>query len=95
MSVSVSSMEVDETASMKSDASDFHFGTADWTIFVLMLVASLLIGVVSAVRDRRRATTHEYLLGGSNMPPIAVGLSLLGGWISAISILGKSKQSAC
>lgn len=83
-------MEVDETAPVRKDAADFHFGAADWAVFVLMLVVSMLIGVISAVRDRRRATTHEYLLGGRNMPPLAVGLSLLGGWVSAVSILGET-----
>ena len=93
MSVYVPSMEVNETASLRRNKADFHFGATDWTVFVLMLVASVLIGVGSAVRDRRRATIHEYLLGGRNMPPMAVGLSLLGGWISAISILGKGSKA--
>ena len=68
---------------------NFKFKPADWAVFCLMLVASICIGIVSALRDRRKATIQDYLLGGGNMPPLAVGLSLMGGWVSAISILGK------
>ncbi|XP_063875889.1 sodium-coupled monocarboxylate transporter 1-like [Scylla paramamosain] len=84
-------MEAAEEAS-GIDTTDFHFGVADWTIFVLLLVTSVVIGVVIAVRDRGRASTLEFLLGGRNMPPIAVAFSLLGGWVSAISILGNSTE---
>ncbi|KAK8392659.1 hypothetical protein O3P69_014827 [Scylla paramamosain] len=91
MSVTVITMEADEAAS-RIDTTDIHFGVADWTIFVIMLAASVLIGVVSAVRDRGRSSTQEFLLGGRNMPPIAVAFSLLGGWVSAISILGKARS---
>ncbi|XP_063884462.1 sodium-coupled monocarboxylate transporter 1-like isoform X3 [Scylla paramamosain] len=91
MSVTVITMEADEAAS-RIDTTDIHFGVADWTIFVIMLAASVLIGVVSAVRDRGRSSTQEFLLGGRNMPPIAVAFSLLGGWVSAISILGNPTE---
>ena len=90
LSVTVINMEADEAASM-IDTTDFHFGAVDWAIFVIMLTASVIIGVVSAVRDCGRASTQEFLLGGRNMPPIAVAFSLLGGWVSAISILGKRR----
>lgn len=65
------------------------FQAADWVVFSLMLVVSVAIGVISAVRSRRNANTKDFLLGGKNMPPLAVAISLLGGIISAISILGK------
>lgn len=81
-------MEAPETAS-PTDSADFHFGVADWTIFILLLVVSVLIGVVVALKDRGRTSPLEFLLGGKKMPPIAVAFSLLGGWVSAISILGK------
>ena len=71
------------------DAVEQKFHAADWVVFSLLLVVSVAIGVVSAIRNRRKATTQEFLLGGKNMPPLAVAISLLGGIISAISILGK------
>ncbi|XP_045134455.1 sodium-coupled monocarboxylate transporter 1-like [Portunus trituberculatus] len=84
-------MEATEAASAINTI-EFHFGVADWTIFVLLLVVSVLIGVGVAVRDRGHASPLQFLLGGKNMPPIAVALSLLGGWVSAISILGNSTE---
>lgn len=70
-------------------ASFSRFSAVDYTIFVLMLVASLLIGVVTAFKSRNETSTQEYLLGGRKMSPIPVAFSLLGGWVSAISILGE------
>lgn len=65
-----------------------NFGTADSAVFGIMLVASVGIGVYSSWRGGA-STTQEYLLGGRNMSPVPVALSLVGGVISAISILGK------
>ncbi|KAG0724278.1 Sodium-coupled monocarboxylate transporter 1 [Chionoecetes opilio] len=78
--------------SLMEDLDAYKFKTADWVVFVLMLVVSVLIGVVSALRDRKKATIQDYLIGGGNMPPLAVALSLMGGWISAISILGNPTE---
>ncbi|XP_069941814.1 sodium-coupled monocarboxylate transporter 1 [Cherax quadricarinatus] len=68
------------------------FTPVDYTVFSLMLVASVGIGLVSAIRSRGKASTQEYLLGGKTMSPAPVALSLLGGWISAISILGNPTE---
>lgn len=65
------------------------FSTVDLVVFLVMLVASLVIGVTSAYTSRKNTTTNEYLLGSRQMSPLPVGLSLLGGWVSAISILGE------
>ncbi|KAK8746429.1 hypothetical protein OTU49_017014 [Cherax quadricarinatus] len=68
------------------------FTPVDYTVFSLMLVASVGIGLVSAIRSRGKASTQEYLLGGKTMSPAPVALSLLGGWISALSILGNPTE---
>ena len=73
------------------DAMRNKFHTADWIVFSLMVVVSVVIGVISAVRNRTKNNTQEYLLGGRNMPPFAVAISLLGGIISSISVLGKHR----
>ncbi|XP_071517590.1 sodium-coupled monocarboxylate transporter 2-like isoform X1 [Panulirus ornatus] len=70
------------------DQSLVRFTAVDYTIFCLMLAVSILIGVCSAFRDRHKPSTQEFLLGGRNMSPLPVAFSLLGGVISAISILG-------
>ncbi|XP_045134904.1 sodium-coupled monocarboxylate transporter 1-like isoform X2 [Portunus trituberculatus] len=79
-------------ASTTGYASEHKFHAADWAVFSLLLVGSVGIGVVSAARSRRKTTTQEFLLGGKNMPPVAVAISLLGGIISAISILGNPTE---
>lgn len=76
---------------MEEGTGDISFRTADWVVFSPMLVASVFIGVCSVFWNRKKATTKDYLLGGGNMPPLAVALSLIGGWVSAISILGEAK----
>ncbi|XP_068202910.1 sodium-coupled monocarboxylate transporter 1-like [Palaemon carinicauda] len=63
-------------------------GVVDYILFALLLVVSLGIGIYSALRGRGNSTTLDFLLGGREMSPIPVAISLLGGLISAISILG-------
>nr|XP_053629338.1 sodium-coupled monocarboxylate transporter 1-like isoform X1 [Cherax quadricarinatus] len=85
-------MEATEMPETEEEQAMVRFTTVDYTVFILMLVVSVAIGVISAVRSRDKATTQEYLLGGRAMSPVPVALSLLGGWISAISILGKPTE---
>lgn len=82
----------DAEASATGNAMENKFHVADWVVFLLMLVVSVGIGVVSAIKSRNKATAQEFLLGGRNMPPLPVAISLLGGIISAISILGNPTE---
>ncbi|XP_069946850.1 sodium-dependent multivitamin transporter [Cherax quadricarinatus] len=72
--------------------SDAKFSVVDYTMFSLMLVVSVGIGVYCAIKSRHNTTTQEYLLGSRKMSPWPVSLSLLGGFISAISILGNATE---
>ncbi|XP_071532402.1 sodium-coupled monocarboxylate transporter 1-like [Panulirus ornatus] len=81
-----------EEAGASLEQSDVKFTVVDYVLFSLMLVASIGIGVYSAIKSRGKANTQEYLLGGRAMSPAPVALSLLGGWISAISILGTATE---
>ena len=65
-----------------------RFTVIDYTLFSLMLVASIGIGVYSAIKSRGRESTHDFLVGKGSMSALPVALSLLGGVISAISMLG-------
>ncbi|XP_066939235.1 sodium-coupled monocarboxylate transporter 1-like [Macrobrachium rosenbergii] len=67
-------------------------GIVDWICFASLLVVSLGIGVYIAVTGRGNHSTQEYLLGGRQMPVAPVAISLLGGVISAISILGLATE---
>lgn len=69
-----------------------RFTVVDYVVFSLMLAASVAIGVFSAVRSRGRESTQNFLLGGREMSPFPVALSLLGGIFSAISILGNPTE---
>lgn len=68
-----------------------RFGVVDYVVFGLMLVASCGVGVYSAFHYRSKTTPSvlNFLLGNRRMPALPVALSLLGGVISALSILGK------
>nr|XP_045616868.1 sodium-coupled monocarboxylate transporter 1-like [Procambarus clarkii] len=68
------------------------FTVVDYGVFGLLLVVSAGIGVYSALRGRGVSSTQQYLLGGRHMPVLPVALSLLGGAISAISILGNATE---
>ncbi|XP_045132270.1 uncharacterized protein LOC123516732 [Portunus trituberculatus] len=76
----------------EAEAAAVHFTPLDYTVFVLLLVASLVIGIVSAFKNRYNESTQQYLVGDRKMSPVAVGLSLLGGWVSAVSILGNATE---
>ncbi|KAK7027439.1 Sodium-coupled monocarboxylate transporter 1 [Halocaridina rubra] len=69
-----------------------QLGLVDWILFSMLLVVSLGIGVYSALKGRGVNTAQDFLLGGRQMSPIPVAISLLGGAISAISILGLATE---
>ncbi|XP_069166836.1 sodium-coupled monocarboxylate transporter 1-like isoform X2 [Procambarus clarkii] len=80
------------TTAEDGDLSGPTFTTVDYTVFSLMLAASVGIGVYSALKGRGNTTSEDYLLGGRTMSPVPVAFSLLGGVISAIAILGNSSE---
>lgn len=62
-----------------------HFMTAlDWSVIGLYAAGMLAIGWYYS---RRTATTDDYLLGGRNMNPLNVGLSLFATLLSTITYL--------
>ncbi|XP_042885334.1 sodium-coupled monocarboxylate transporter 1-like [Penaeus japonicus] len=67
---------------------DVRFTAVDYTVFVSMLLVSLGIGVYSSLRGKGASSTQAFLVGGREMSVAPVALSLIGGVISAISILG-------
>ncbi|XP_042211469.1 sodium-coupled monocarboxylate transporter 2-like [Homarus americanus] len=75
-------------APVEVDLMGSKFTAVDYTIFSFILAVSVGIGIYSAVKSRGKESTQEYMLGGRSMSPLPVAMSLLGGVISAISILG-------
>ena len=70
-----------------TDISGGKFGVTDYVIFCLMLLVSLGVGLYSSFK-KDNSTTDEFLVGGRSMSIYPVALSLVGGAISAVSILG-------
>lgn len=65
-----------------------EFSTIDYAILVLLIVVSLIIGIVVGIKGWTKASTRDFLVGGRTMHPFPVAMSLVGGVLSAISVLG-------
>ena len=73
---------------MASD-DDLEFTWEDYVVFSASLFLSLTIGSVFAWYTFRRNTTKEYLLGGGEMNPVAMGLSMTASVLNAIFLIGR------
>ncbi|XP_069959862.1 sodium-coupled monocarboxylate transporter 1-like isoform X2 [Cherax quadricarinatus] len=85
-------MEGTEETPVSEGVVGSKFTLVDYAVFAALLVVSVGIGVYSAFKSRGVVTTLEYLLGSRTMPVVPVALSLVGGAISAISILGNATE---
>lgn len=65
-----------------------EFTVIDYSIFALLLVLSLAIGLFYALSGDRQRTVQEFLLANRNMSCLPVALSLLATFQSAVAILG-------
>nr|XP_053630911.1 sodium-dependent multivitamin transporter-like [Cherax quadricarinatus] len=81
-----------EISSTYDATSSPKFTAVDYLVFCSMLIASLAIGIYSALKGRGNTSTNDYLLGERSMSTIPVAFSLLGGVISAIAILGNASE---
>ena len=75
----------------KDDTADLETGKfklADYVVFSTMLLISIVIGLYSALM-KDNSTKKEFLAGGKSMPVIPVALSLVGGAVSAIALMGN------
>ncbi|XP_015140489.3 sodium-dependent multivitamin transporter [Gallus gallus] len=69
-----------------------EFSTADYSIFVLLLVLSAAIGLFYALSGGRQRTVQEFLLANRSMGFLPVALSLLATFQSAVAILGVPSE---
>ncbi|CAG5127153.1 unnamed protein product [Candidula unifasciata] len=60
----------------------------DYIVLAVILLVSLGIGVLFAVKDFKNATRIEYLLGGRRMFMLPVALSIFATFTSGISLIG-------
>ncbi|EGI62202.1 Sodium-coupled monocarboxylate transporter 1 [Acromyrmex echinatior] len=76
------------TFSQEAETLDrFMFGWFDYTLFSLLLLVSVLIGVYFGFFSKQDSTT-EYFLGGKRMGCFPVAMSIIASHISGISLLG-------
>lgn len=69
--------------------SSLMFSYFDYSIFAIMLILSVLIGVYFGFfAKQKQDNTAEYLLGGKKMSTIPVSASLIASHISGITLLG-------
>ena len=64
----------------------FHW--ADYLVFALSLIVSLAIGIFFGYRDRKDATTENFLMGNRRLSIVPVGMSLVATLANAIFIIG-------
>ena len=68
----------------------FHW--VDYLVYTASLAICLVIGAIFLCTGGKQKTTKEYLLGGGNMNPIAVGTSLVVSLINAVFLLGGTAE---
>lgn len=68
----------------------FHW--ADYLVLGVFLASITLIGLIIGFRDRRKATSKEFLMGGGDMHYIPVALSMQASFLSAIFILSTPTE---
>lgn len=79
-----------------------RFGTADYAVFVTMLICCSMVGLYFGYQDhqnhkkasklksaRRGSMALDYLMGGRNMKVFPVAMSLVASFVSGITLLGN------
>ncbi|XP_063800401.1 sodium-coupled monocarboxylate transporter 2 [Pseudophryne corroboree] len=64
----------------------------DYVVFSCLLVISAGIGVFFAIKERKKKTSNEFLVGGRQMTCGPVALSLTASFMSAITVLGTPSE---
>ena len=68
-------------------ASFLGFQAGDWAVLGCVLGISAVIGIYWAWADRNKSS-EEYMMGGGNVSPLPIAMSLATTFFSAITILG-------
>ena len=78
----------------EEDAPRPGFGIADYAVFAVMLLISMVIGLFQALKKgKTEATADDFFTGGRKMPAIPVGLSLCASFMSAVQVLGVPAEA--
>ena len=65
-----------------------NFAVWDYVVFAALFIISSGIGVFYAIKERKKATSREFLVGGRQMSFGPVALSLTASFMSAVTVLG-------
>uniref|UniRef100_A0A5F8GPH1 Solute carrier family 5 member 12 n=1 Tax=Monodelphis domestica TaxID=13616 RepID=A0A5F8GPH1_MONDO len=69
-----------------------NFEAWDYVVFAALFVISSGIGVFFAIKERKKATSREFLVGGKQMTCGPVALSLTASFMSAVTVLGAPAE---
>ncbi|XP_069327302.1 sodium-coupled monocarboxylate transporter 2 [Eulemur rufifrons] len=69
-----------------------NFAVWDYVVFAALFVISSVIGVFFAIKERKKATSGEFLVGGRQMTFGPVALSLTASFMSAVTVLGTPAE---
>ena len=69
------------------------FGAADYAVFGAMLLVSSAIGLYYRFTGGRQKTSAEYVLGDRSMSVLPVAFSLMASFMSAITLLGVTREN--
>ncbi|TRY85875.1 hypothetical protein DNTS_011902 [Danionella cerebrum] len=64
------------------------FQLGDYLVFAGLFVVSSSIGIFFAIKERKKATSKEFLVGGRQMSCGPVALSLTASFMSAVTVIG-------
>lgn len=68
------------------------FEAWDYVVFAALFVISSGIGVFFAIKERKKTTSREFLVGGRQMSFAPVALSLTASFMSAVTVLGTPAE---
>ncbi|XP_036619738.1 sodium-coupled monocarboxylate transporter 2 [Trichosurus vulpecula] len=68
------------------------FEAWDYVVFAALFVISSGIGVFFAIKERKKVTSREFLVGGKQMNGGPVALSLTASFMSAVTVLGTPAE---
>lgn len=69
-----------------------NFAVWDYVVFAALFIISSGIGVFFAIKERKKATSREFLVGGRQMSCGPVALSLTASFMSAVTVLGAPSE---
>ncbi|XP_066216648.1 sodium-coupled monocarboxylate transporter 2 [Saccopteryx leptura] len=69
-----------------------NFVAWDYVVFAGLFIISSGIGVFFAIKERKKATSREFLVGGRQMTFGPVALSLTASFMSAVTVLGAPSE---